>query len=268
MILDSGKDAACPPGRYWGMINVTNGSSTNYANVTIVMDLPIVSANSFSSVAGAGQLRGTLGTADKTYHSYYFNTSEVANATALTVSLDQDVDVFLFDGGVFKAKNILGTSGRMFYQYLPQNDMWEIRVFENSSSTTYSGTVAFSTLNATNVSDASQLSFINFGSKSPSDASTVGVRLENEANLTLSSVAQGAELYHNESYAGSSPGNLSFRVPDFVTKVRAELKWSGSANYTLKLYKPDDTLAVTSDGNYLNANVSGSTQEDTFQQEP
>lgn len=269
MILDSKKDAACPPGRYWGMINVTNGFSTNYANVTVVMDLPVTSANSFDASSGLGQFRGILGPTNKTYHSYFFNTSEVANATSITVFMGQDADVFLFDGGVFKAKNILGTSGRMAYQYVPQNDFWEIRVFENSSTFDYSGTIAFSTLNATNASNPSQqLSSINFGSKSPSDSGNVDVRLRNEGNLALSSVAESKELYHTDFYSGSYPGNVSFRVPDFATRVRAELKWSGGANYTLKLYKPDGTLATTSDGNYLNANVTGATQEENVEYVP
>jgi|GEM_PF-1679299 len=252
----------CPPGRYYGLINVTNSSNpSHYATAAVLMDIPVSSFNSLDTTVGIGQFRGTVSTADKTYHSYFFNTSEIGNATSLTVTLD--LDVFLFDSIGFKAKNILGTSDKLVYKYLPQNEIWEIRLFDNSSSSTYSGLLKFSTLNATNASDASQqLSSINFGSMNPSENKTVQIRLENEGALNLSSVAQSSELYNVQVFQDSTPKNFTFRVPDFTTKIRVGLNWTGSANYTLKLYKPSGSLVSTSSEKYKNANVSGVMQEE------
>ncbi len=262
MIIDSKKDSVCPPGRYWGMINVTNGTSSNYANVTVIMDLPITSSNSLNTTSGIGQFRGTMNTGDKIYHSYYFNTSEIINATFVAIELGQDLDFFLFDENEnFKAKNILGSSEALFYQYLPQNEMWEIRLFDNSSNTDYSGSISFSTLSAKNTTD-DIIYLKDFGNMNPSENKTLDIKLKNEGGLIMSSMSELSELYHKQVFDDNTPKNFSIRVPDFATKIRVELNWTNGANYTLKLYKPDGTLLSTSSGKYINANISEVMQEE------
>ncbi len=250
----------CPPGRYYGLINITNSTlATDYANVTVVMNLPINEDNSLNTTLGIGQFRGTMSTTTKTYHIYYINTSDVENSTSVTVK-NLAPDVFLFDpSGNLKAKNILGSGQSLVYQYLT-GEALGIAVFDNSSTAAYSGLALFSTLNAT--SSGQQVLFLDFGEMSASEKNTTQLRLENEGALTLSSVSQGRELYHTDTRPGSGPETFGFRVPDFATEVRAELRWNGSSNYTVRLYKPDGTSVSNSSGSYINSNITGVEQEE------
>ncbi|UCG95777.1 MAG: hypothetical protein JSV92_01870 [archaeon] len=254
--------ASCPPGRYWGLVDILNSSEpSHYATVEVEMNFPVSSENSFDTANGRGQFRGTIETDESAYHSYYFNTSELDNATSVTID-NLAIDAFLFGQSGFKSKNIIGSS-ELVYQYLPQDQWWEIRIFDNSSTNTYSGFLKFSTLAAVKPSSPSEkISLIEFGERNPSYKNTTNIRLKNEGNLTMSSVVQSSELYHTETETGSGKANFTFRVPAFVNSITALLEWTGASNYTVKLYKPDDTLVGTSDGEYLNANVSGVIQEE------
>lgn len=268
MVLDSKRNGVCPPGRYWGRIDVTNASLSNYAKIEVIMDLPITSSNSLDQDSGVGQFRGTTSTSDKTYHYYYFNTSEIQNATTLTIS-NMAVDAFLFGQSVFRSKNIMGSSEDLIYQYLPQDQLWQVRVFDNSSSKSYSGLLKFSTLSVVRSSSPSnRLSVMEFGEHSPSYENNTGLRLKNEGNLTLSSVSESSEVYHTETYTGIQSRNFTTRVPAFTDRLTMFLDWNGGFNYTMKLYKPDGTLVGTSDGEYFNANVSGAIQEEYVDYDP
>lgn len=249
------KSASCPPGKYWGRINITN-TTTDYATAEAILNIPVTS--SLNATTGKARFAGSMRTSDRTYHSYYFNSSKIANSTSVAISLDKNIDVFLFDeSGNYMAKNIEGTSGKLHYQYNP-GDSWEIRLLDNTSTQTYAGYFMFSTLNITNSSNPlQQFSDIDFGQNNPGENSSVGVRIKNEGSLEQNSVSEAGEIYHLQEASGSGNTNHTFRAPDFSTKVYAEIRWNGTGNYSLNLYKPDGTFASNSSGRYLGANMSG-----------
>jgi len=275
MTLLSGMGESCPPGRYWGYVNITNSTNPNeFYSLPVEINIPISSSNELNTTTGIGSFGGTLPSYANTYHSYYFNTSSIPNSTGVTVKLSwsgsSDVDLFLFDGsGNLKAKSITDQFESLNYNYLPKREIWEIRLYGNSSSsTTYSGQILFTTLNATNTTDSSQLSNVDFGEMNVSDKKNVKIKLKNEGNLILNDVSQSSELHHAQTFSDTSPGNFSFRVPDFVTKIRAELTWTGSANYTVKLYKPDGSLLATPTNKFVNADVVGAIKEEYVEYNP
>ncbi len=75
-------------------------------------------------------------------------------------------------------------------------------------------------------------------------------------------------MYHKETRSGSAASNFTFRVPDFTTKIKTEINWTGSANYTLRIYKPDGTLYGSSTDKHTNANVTGAMQEEYLEYNP
>ncbi len=265
----------CSPGRYWiEKLTIRNTTRTNEtANITVFIDLPISSSNNANILStGVGTFGGggaKLPINASTYHSYYFNTSLVTNATGVMINLtgwssSQDVDLFLFDNSstpVLKAKSVnkTHTVESLLYNYLPSTEkMWEIRVYGNDTSTiSYNGVIVFTTLNTTNYS-------IDFGVKNASDTSQFTITLKNEGNLTLSNVVESKELYHVNKFGGNSAKNFTFLVPDssIASKVKASLNWTGGSNYSLKIYNQNDALVASSMNKYAYANVTGAMQEE------
>jgi hypothetical protein len=265
----------CPPGRYWGILNITNATNINeYVDLNVIIDKPITSTNELNTSTGIGQFRGILPANAKTYHSYYFNTSEVDNATSVMVNLSwadttQDVDLFLLDlSGNLKAKSInTSTTEELYYNYLPENEIWEIRLYGNSTSIinyTSGGFIVFSTLNATNSSNQNQqFSLIDFGKKNPGGSARINVTLKNEGSLTLTNVQESKKIYYIEYHdASTAPKNFTFIIPEFATEIRASINWTGASNYTISLYRPDKTLVGTSANKHVNANVTNVMQEE------
>jgi len=279
MTLVGGMEESCPPGRYWGYVNITNSTNPNeYFALPVTINIPISENNELNTTTGIGSFKGILPANANTYHSYYFNTSSIDNSTGVTIKLSwsgsSDVDLFLFDSnGNLKAKSInTGQSESLNYNYLPKNEVWEIRLYGNSSSSINyqsSGQVLFTTLNATNASNPSQqFSFIDLGEMNVSDRKNIKIKLENEGNLILNSVYQSSELYHVQTLSDSSPRNFSVRVPNFVTKIRAEVTWTNGANYTLTLYNSNNVQIDTSTNKYTNAGVVGAPKEEYVEYDP
>lgn len=264
----------CSPGRYWiEKLTIRNITRTNEtANITVIIDIPISSSNNNNILStGVGSFDDTetkLPTNASTYHSYYFNTSLVTNATGVMINLTgwsspKDIDLFLFDNSstpVLKAKSInkTHTVESLMYSYLPSDKMWEIRVYGNYTSTiAYNGMIIFTTLNTTNSS-------IDFGVLNASGTNQVNITLRNEGNLTLSNVLESKELYHINKFSGNSTKNFTFLVPDssIASKVKATLNWTGATNYSLKIYNQNDALVASSTNKYVYANVTGAMQEE------
>ncbi|HDI02756.1 MAG TPA: hypothetical protein ENF95_01330 [Candidatus Aenigmarchaeota archaeon] len=281
LTLFSGKNESCPPGFYWGYIRIENSTdSSEYYSLPVFMHIPISSSNELNVTSMTGHFKGKIPSNAKTYHSYFFNTTEVPNATSVTITLGwsnytQDLDLFLFNSaGNLVAKSInTGEPETLTYQYLPKNEMWEIKIYGNSSReidyTTVGGALYFSTLNATNATEESQqITTIDFGELNASEKKTAYIKLKNEGSTNLTNIAESHELYYVRTFSGTGAGNFTIRVPDFVTKVRASITWNGSANYTIKLYSPAGTLISSSTNKHVNANVTGATQEEYVEYNP
>lgn len=266
----------CSPGRYWiGTLTIGNyTNSTEQTYVSVVLDIPISqnsSNNPLSNTTGLGSFGYSSMPANAThYQSYFFNATSsgdayVRNATGVLINLtgwpsSQDVDSFLFDNsGNLKAKSInKNTSEQIIYSYLPSaNQMWEIRVYGNTSNTsgiTYSGQIVFNTLNMTDASDTTQrINLLNFTSAfgtsmNSTNMSTINVTLRNEGNINLTNVAESKNLYHVEKFVLSGNQNISIVVPNstVTSKLKVLLNWTGASNYSFDVYKSDGSLAMSS----------------------
>ncbi len=267
----------CLPGRYTANLFTIRNSSINTSvnvNITLFADIPISSNNSVNSnikLNGNGVFSGTLPAYAPTYHSYYFNTTEVANSTGVVVNVtwtnsSHDLDVFLFDAlGNLKAKSInrTGTAEELVLTYAnftAGNAMWEVRVYANVSTTSaYTGTVIFTGLNSTNQS-------FNFPTAlSATNVTQVIFNINNTANLTANSMNETKVLYHVTRFGSNGTNNFTFLVPgsEIVNRIRVSVNWTGDTNYSFVVYKPsNNTIHMQTYGNYYAANVSGANQEE------
>jgi len=275
---------SCNPGRYLStqfMIrNYTN--STENLNLTVVLDIPISSNNTLNRSTGVANFGGSTAKMPAnatTYHSYWFNAtsnnSDIPNATSVVVNLtdspSQDIDLFLFDssGNLLVQSVNTSTYEWLTYSYLPSsNQMYEIRVYGNTSSSSginYNGYVIFNTLNATNSPDTSQqISSINFGNNlNATNTTSVNLLLANAGNITLANVTESKELALVQRFTGSSSQNITFLVPSssLASRLKVDLNWTGYSNYTFNVYKPDGTVEMLTYKNYLYANKTNATQE-------
>jgi len=263
----------CKPGRYWiQKFTIKNATLPNEtANITVYIDIPISS----STTTGIGDFNGVLPVNATTYQSLFFNTSTIPNATGIKISLtgwlsSQDLDLFLLDNSStasLKSKSINTTTiESLLYSYLPNNTMWELRIYGNSTSTiSYSGYLIFTTLNVINTSNPSQqIISINFGNSNTSETKQTNITLKNEGNLTLLNVVESKELYIKRMFGGNGPKNFTLIVPNssIATKVKASLNWTGASNYLLKIYNENDSLVETSANKHINANKTGVMQEE------
>ncbi len=279
--------ASCVPGRYTLqnkllISNSTNPSSTS-ENVTIdgILDLPITTNTTLNSSSGIGTFNGKLPPNATAYQSFYFytnNATTIANATGATVTINwgnssQYVSLYLLDGsGTLKAKSIQNgtTSQTLQYNFLPTSSaVWEIRVYGNSSSQiSYSGSLYFTTLNVTNSSTPNQqITQINFGTLNVSASQTTNIILTNPGPLNLSTITQSSDLYYVKSFTGSSVQNFTMLVPNSSTinAVNVTLDWAnatGAGNYSLTVLDNLGNTLGTSVNKFVNANVSGTTEEE------
>ena len=73
---------------------------TETHELKVTIDIPIDSYNEFSSTSGVGSFNGVMRKNSTFYHSFFFNSSLVENATFITVALKnftEDLDLFIFD---------------------------------------------------------------------------------------------------------------------------------------------------------------------------
>jgi len=276
---------SCSPGRYWiNKFTIQNNTPSETANVTVFIDIPISSSNSITPSINNVNLPNTgvgyfgvganLPINATFYHSYYLNTSSVTKATGVMINLSgwsssQDVDLFLFDDSSnLKAKSInkSSTSESVLYNFLPTTEkIWEIRIYGNSTSAiSYNGVIAFTTLNVTSANSSNILiSSLDFGALNASSTAQKDYTLKNEGNLNLSNVIETKELYHIERFIGNVAKNFTFLVSyPPITRVKAILNWTGSSNYTLKVYNQDDYSLITSTSKYVYANRTGAMEEE------
>ena len=279
----------CSPGRYL-LRDLSVGNSTEQANINIILDIPLSgnsTNNPLSNSTGFGSFGPSLMPANATsYHSYFFNAtsssdSYIKNATSVLINLtgwpsSQDVDLFLFNSsGYLMAKSInKNTSEQIVYSYLPtSNQMWEIRVYGNSSNVsgiTYYGQIIFNTLNVTNASDTDQrMDLLNFTSAfgsamNATNVSTINISLKNEGYINLTNVVESHDLYHVQRFVSSGNRSIFIFVPNstIASKLKVSLNWTGASNYSFDVYKPDGTLAMYSRNKHSFANITTSSEEE------
>ena len=90
----------CPPGRYEGFLNLTNATnSSEWLNLSVTIDVS-VKDNVMNYSKGVATIYGKF-KKGSTYHSYFFNTSEIENSTGVFIDLhvdgSEDLDLFVFD---------------------------------------------------------------------------------------------------------------------------------------------------------------------------
>ena len=223
-----------PPGRYRGFIIITNTSSEN-ASLETILDIEVKPDQN-----GIGQFEGILPANSTQYHSFFFNTSSIENATSIKVNLtsSSNLHIFLFGNGL-KGKSISNSlTKNIFYQHLTPLEFWEIRIYGNESNgIEYSGDIIFSTLN-------SSISALNYGTVNTSNKTRMQFNLTNVGNLIHQNVSQNLVLYLVRRFNASEPRNFSFLVPDefIASKIIAKLVWKGDTNYSLVLRSPSDAI--------------------------
>ncbi|RLG56867.1 MAG: hypothetical protein DRN95_06265, partial [Candidatus Hydrothermarchaeota archaeon] len=265
----------CKPGRYWvEKFTIRNKTQTNEtANITVFIDIPISASNNANFLStGIESFNGNFTPNATTYHSYYFNITELSNGTtnvtgvAINLSSSADTDLFLLDdSGNLKAKSINKSSNTewLLHNFLPSSSaMWEIRVYGNStSSISYTGYITFTGLNLLN-STNQRVSSIDLGVKNASETIQKNFILRNELNLSLSNVVEQKEVYYEKKFGGSGSNNFTFIVPSFASKVRVSMNWTGGSNYSFEVYNQSGILVGSSVNKHVYANITGVMEEE------
>jgi len=263
---------ACVPGRYsttaFLFKNYTNSSEN--ANISVIIDIPISVNNTLNAATHTGSFAGRLPRNATYYHSYFFNTSAIPNATSVTLNISgwdstQNADLWLLSSGNLLAKSISqDLTDSLSYNYAPNAQMLEARIYGNSTSIIpYTGYVTYSTLNVTSSDYSQQISTIDFGTLNASGTNSVDANLKNEGNASLSGIALSSNAYRTARFSGSGIKSFMFLVADssIDSSIHVSLNWTGGSNYTLNLYNPSGTLVTTSSNYYTNANISSVDQE-------
>jgi len=268
--------ANLPGGRYVGTIQIYNTSlSTEQANITAILDIPLdVSNNTGIGTFGSTTSMYNFPANNSLYHSIYFNTSSMVNATDIKINISgwsssQNVDLFLFNGSnlVGKSINKYSNNESLIYSFLPPSPaMWEIRIYGNdTNSISYFGSIYYSTLNVSNrsidhgIKNASTLS-------TPAYSDSTNIVLANVGVLNISNIMETKELYYVTRFYGNGTRNFTFLVPDssIAQKIKVSLNWTTPTNssYMFNVYKPDKTFAINSLNKFLYANVTSTEAEE------
>jgi hypothetical protein len=270
----------CPPGKYYGYFNVIRvGNASDVAKVYSTINIPLSLNNTFNESDKSAYFKGTFYVNDS-YHSYYFNTSELnlANITGLTVSLtelSQDLDVFVFNStGYLIGKSIeKGSSDdKIMNLNLPANsDRWEIRIYGNvSSDSNYRGDLYFSTLNITNITYPNvTVSLLNFGDLNPNTTTSSNFTLTNNDNRVLTSAYQYAEIYHVQVWPQENQTRTfkDFLVPSFAKKIKVKINWTDESgkvitDWNAYLRDPTGNLIGSSTDKFIVSNATNATREE------
>jgi len=266
----------CPPGRYTGHFSIYNlTNSSLFANVSAIVDIPVNKNNTLDNITYQGFFSGTMPASYHSYHSYFFNTSELDNATSVTITLSgfsQDLDMFLLDGNgilVNSSMNVgSSASEKIRYMHLPDNEMWEIRVFGNvTSSQDYTGYLYFSRIDVNET-------VIDFGTLGPESYESSVFKLNNTDTQNVTNVNEVMELYKIDRWTNNSHGfnaanySTELLVPEFAEKVTIKVEWArhptgNVSNWTLRVTDPNGNLLGSSQGHYVSANISNTTSTES-----
>ena len=269
----------CPPGRYWGYLNFSNTTNASavgdYANLTIILDVPFSATNQLNAATGIGSLAGYMPADPTTYHHYYFNTSNVINATGILINLTwanyttKDLDLFLLDSSqALKAKSVnRGKTESLYYGRLPENEMWEIRIYGNISvQERYNATIYFTNMNSSqdfNINLAANI--FDFGTMVNNNLTTKNITIRNGGSIMQQTVLESMELYRWESFGNitGESSNYSFFVPTYANKLRVSINWTNTnGNFNLTLFDKNLMIMGVSKNKTNTANVTGVEMEE------
>jgi hypothetical protein len=242
----------CRPGRYYtaGLVFRDKDNSTENISLTIFIDIPINEMNSQLS-SGMASLDGSM---QQGYHSFYFNSSLMENATGVLINITpQPFGIFLFDGGKLVAKSL----GELITK-IDKGKVYEIRV---SGNQTYSGNLFFTGLNAS-------VSQIDFGTLNVTQTNSTVFRLENAFEIEEQQIRESIVLYHLEEFSSSSPSNFTFLVPENVSALKLVMNWSGNAVYAMNLYYNNVLQKTSQSMQNIFKNASISPEEYIYLQTP
>jgi hypothetical protein len=244
----------CRPGRYYASIAfVDMYNTTEKANVTVFVDIPISQHNNPLISSGVASFDGSMQQGNQ---SFYFNSSLVANATGVLINITpmKPFGVFLFEDQKLKAKS----AGEELVSKVEENKIYEIRVSGNQS---YFGNLVFTGLNAS-------IERINFGTLNVTQSNSTTFRLENNFDIEEQQIMQSIILYHVDEFSSNAAKNFTFFVPQNVSSIKAVMNWSGNAGYAVNLYYNGVLQASSSSVQNLFKNASVSPEEHAYLTNP
>jgi len=282
--------AICPPGKYYGNFSVRDaGNSTEHANVTATIIIPLSGQNTINTSGWnyTGFIHGKMPPKATYYHSYYFNLTELANATGLTINMsgfNQTLGMFLFYGNntpMAQCEN--STNCEIpFIQIANATDfsietrnMLELRVYGNFSSgglQQYDINFYYSTVNITNDTSDS-ISVLDFGTLNPSNmSSNMNFMLKNVGGKNYSNINQSVDFWWTKTWSSiadqaqnGTQSNFSIIVPNFTTQIEVSLQWRNVTGFTnltewdLYLADPRGRIVANSTGAFFNSNLTNAT---------
>ncbi len=282
----------CPPGAYRGNFSVVEAyNSSVYVNLTASILIPISTQNTLNATAWnyTGFAHGQMPPNASYYHSYYFNLTELVNATGLTINISgfsQRMGMFLFYGNgtpMMQCEN--STSCEIPFIQLnnvtdfPQEtgNMTELRVYGNFSPAgmqTYRINMYYSTINVSDQNGNKSVSLLDFSELPPNNGSkSMNFTLTNAGGKNLSDINQTVDFYWIRRWSNliadqaqnATYSNLSIIVPNFTTTIEATLEWRNTSGYpnmtdwNLFLIDPRGNIVANSTNGFFNSNLSNAT---------
>ncbi|MEM5834540.1 MAG: hypothetical protein QXQ69_01665 [Candidatus Aenigmatarchaeota archaeon] len=262
----------CLPGKYKSNFTVYNSTnSTENTTIEVEVDWPI-----FVNENGTGYFIGEFPYRSTTYHSFYFNTSNITNSTGVSIWVIEDfdgtenLDVFLVDkNGKLKAKSIVSEVSCseiigcyririLSYKNLPENEVWEIRIANSSETASYSGMLTLTTLNVTNESEIiDEINFDGLNSTINFRSAVIQLRNEGQRPLEVDSGLDFITFYYLKRFEGSGPKDFYILLPDndVINYTDVSLVWNGNSDYSLKVFNPLGNLVGESSDKSISAKV-------------
>ncbi|MEM5871332.1 MAG: hypothetical protein QW051_00500, partial [Candidatus Aenigmatarchaeota archaeon] len=264
----------CPPGYYYGLLNITQNNTNDWLNLSVKVNIPINPENTFSEPNKTAYLKGIVKTGSE-IHKYYFNTSLAENLTYLTIRLSgytNDIDLYLITSDnslISKSSEIINETEEINVELPSSSDIWQIWIWGNvSQNQNYRADLYFSTLNITNSSNPDQkITSLNFGLLTPEnyESEEVNITLTNVDIKTWEGVKEKKEIYRIERFVNqNAANNYLFYVPHYATKVKAKIEWEGGTRWFISLYDSNSNLIGNSSQKYIIGNKSGFAQEEVI----
>lgn len=264
----------CPPGYYAGKFNVTRNGTTEYANITAYVNIPVNPQNTFNETGSRAFVKGNMTADSNVIHKYYFNTSLVDNITGVTINLSwgdysEDIGLYLFDSsGNLLERSLENHSRGEIYTNLPgTSDLWEIWIYGNVSSLqNYVANMYFTTLNVSDTDSPDQkITSLDFGNLDPEndESGSKNITLSNVDTKVWTGIKEISETYRVETWESKSqPGDYYFVVPSYATKVKAKMEWTGETRWFISLNDSSGNFIGNSSKKYRPGSKTDTVQEE------
>ncbi len=249
------------PGRYRNFVNlpiINKTNSTENVSIIVYVDIPVnftqerhVKIGKYSTAGNYMTYEIPANNAGKQdAHFYYFNASEIANASAIFVNISSSkLAMFLFDEYENFLENSANTStGKHELLYspeeLPKDRYLKLYIYGNDTQPiSYEAFISIFAIQALNASDLSQsfgynkqMPFVINFSAGENNFTSVFV-LKNKGNYNYSNVAESKRVELIYEFTSQTGNNTHyFIVPSSTQDIHAELIFNDTnANYSLFL---------------------------------